>query len=198
MDLKMWVNDRLHDVLGMSDRTIADYLIGLGKSSSNVEKFIGQLKQSGALTVDRKMEAFCEELWDRLPRKAPIAKAAVSDSNLISIRAAEVALLKKNQSYRPVVSSDDEEPVPKIEPKVKIKAERDEERKRHVRKRDWTKEEEDDEKSPSADASRAATLKRAKSASVSEDEFDKEERLRLEDLKERDQFASRMKVYPVD
>ncbi|RXG69733.1 hypothetical protein Avbf_05137 [Armadillidium vulgare] len=42
--LKAWVKDRLHDVLGMSDSSIADYLILLTQKKSNLEDVLDELK----------------------------------------------------------------------------------------------------------------------------------------------------------
>ncbi|OQV17529.1 putative pre-mRNA-splicing factor ATP-dependent RNA helicase DHX16 [Hypsibius exemplaris] len=187
MDVKTWVNDKLHEVLGMSDRTIADYLISLGKSSSTADKFIAELRRSDAVTVDRKMEDFCDELWRRLPRKAPAVKAAALPAEVVTNRAAEVSLLKKNQSYRPLLS-DDDEPVEKTTAaKTRVKEERSGGKNRHERKRDRL----EDDDGPTHIVS--THQKRIKSESPSEDELDKEERLRLRDLEERDKFAGRMK-----
>lgn len=102
MDVATWVNDRLHDVLGMSDRTLAEFFIGLGKRSSSSGRFIEELRKTGAVEVDQKIESFCEELWDRLPRSSnrPVFRESA---------VAESVLLKKNQSYK-MVDSDEESP----------------------------------------------------------------------------------------
>ena len=187
MDLKEWVSDRLHSVIGMSDRTVADYLISLGKSSGTADRFVSELRRSGAVTMDGRMESFCEELWQRLPRKAQPVKAAAPDQMVVK----EMALMKKNQAYRPMLSDDDEPAVVKREAKEK-KGKSEGERKRHERRRDRKEEEEEDD-GPAESVVRASQ-KRWKSEPNSEDELDKEERMRQEDVAERDKFANRMKV----
>ena len=64
MELARYVGDRLHDLLGISDKYVAEYLIGLAGKSSSAAGFIDQLRDT--VTVDDAMIAFAQELWSKV------------------------------------------------------------------------------------------------------------------------------------
>ena len=43
MSLERWVNDELHNILGLSDQTIAQFVISLARMSTTTDDFIGEL-----------------------------------------------------------------------------------------------------------------------------------------------------------
>lgn len=97
------MKDRLHDVLGMSDRHVAQFLVGTARRSSSAADLLSRLNDTGAIDVTDKVRSFAEELWVKLPRKAPVERPA---------RAAEreaLAMQQKNQSYTLLEDSDEEE-----------------------------------------------------------------------------------------
>ena len=101
-DVVEWVGDQLHDILGLSDTYIAEYLVGLAKKSSSCDGLIADLNNTGAITVDDKIISFAEKLWYKVPHKTVSEKPA---------RAKErEALLQhqKNKSYQLLSDSDDE------------------------------------------------------------------------------------------
>ena len=63
--LETWVNDKLHDILGISDKYIAQYLIGLAKKSSSADEYVEKLKETGTVEIDHDMIIFSKELWDK-------------------------------------------------------------------------------------------------------------------------------------
>lgn len=65
-NLEQWVSDRLHDILGLSDRYVAQFMIGLVRKSSSLPDFIGRLKQTGTIDVDNKVEMFAQELFNKV------------------------------------------------------------------------------------------------------------------------------------
>lgn len=61
-----WVNDKLHDILGISDKYIAQYFIGLASKSENPGEFIQRLEETGTVDVDDVLKAFARELFDKV------------------------------------------------------------------------------------------------------------------------------------
>jgi len=68
MELTRYVGDRLHDILGISDKYITDYFIGLAGKSASAASFIQQLRDSDTVSVDETMIAFAQELWNKVSR----------------------------------------------------------------------------------------------------------------------------------
>ena len=65
--LKNWINYKLHDVLGMSDSSIADYLMGLCRKESSESGVLSRLKED--MDIDQAMVDFISELWNRIKGK---------------------------------------------------------------------------------------------------------------------------------
>lgn len=102
-DVVDWVSDQLHDLLGLSDRHTAEFLIGLAKKSSTLESFLVQLEETASLTLNDPLSEFANQLWRKVPHKAVAEKPA---------RAKErEAILQKerNKSYQLVLDSDNED-----------------------------------------------------------------------------------------
>ncbi|XP_075692501.1 pre-mRNA-splicing factor ATP-dependent RNA helicase DHX16 [Rhinoderma darwinii] len=171
--IELWVKERLHDVLGMSDRHVAQFLIGTARRSASSADLLSRLNDTGAIDVTDKVRGFAEELWVKLPRKAPVERPA---------RAAEreaLAMQKKNKSYTLLEDSDEEEE------KVTSKDEK-KRKKKHLRKRKK-------EESSDSESDRARNEKVPSPQVISDDEEEREEQARLKDLEERDAFAERVK-----
>ncbi|KAM3911595.1 pre-mRNA-splicing factor ATP-dependent RNA helicase DHX16 isoform 1-T2 [Leptodactylus fuscus] len=171
--IEVWVKDRLHDVLGMSDRHVAQFLIGTARRSSSAVDFISRLNDTGAVDVTDKVRSFAEELWGKLPRKAAVERPA---------RAAEreaLAMQQKNKLYTLLEDSDEDED------KVTGKDEK-KRKKKHLRKRKK-------EESSDSDNDGVQNEKAPSPQVISDDEEEREEQARLKDLEERDAFAERVK-----
>ena len=65
MELAHYVGDRLHDLLGISDKYIIEYLIGLAGKSTSATSFVQTLRDTDTVTVDDDMVAFAHELWNK-------------------------------------------------------------------------------------------------------------------------------------
>ena len=101
MSVVEWVSDRLHDILGLSDRLTSEFLVGLAKKSRSAELFVQQIEATGTISVNDEVRTFASQLWNKVPHKAVAEKPA---------RAAEreaILLQKKNKSYQ--LLSDPEE-----------------------------------------------------------------------------------------
>ncbi|XP_053578026.1 pre-mRNA-splicing factor ATP-dependent RNA helicase DHX16 [Bombina bombina] len=171
--IESWVKDQLHDVLGMSDRHVAQFLVGTAVRSSSSADLLSRLHDTGAIDITEKVKGFIEELWNKIPRKAPVERPA---------RAAEreaLAMQAKNRLYTLVEDSDEEE-------EKKVQSKEDKRKKKHLRKR---KKEESDSESEEEQSRKVPSP-----INVSDDdEEEKEERERLKDIEERDAFAERVK-----
>lgn len=171
-ELTTWVSDKLHDVLGFSDRYTVEYLIGLAKNSTSVESLVQKVSE-----VDNKMTSFAQELWSKLPHKTQPVEHPY--------RAKERAILeerKKFQGYSLVSDDDDEE-----EEMSKAKASKKNRKRKHLRRK--TESSSSDEGSL-GDDTRASKDVGNESDS---DEWEREEEERRKDLEERDAFADRLK-----
>ncbi|XP_063851586.1 pre-mRNA-splicing factor ATP-dependent RNA helicase DHX16-like [Scylla paramamosain] len=62
--LKSWVGQQLHRVMGMSDATLAEYLIELSRRRASPALVLAELREE--VPVDGKIEAFVEELFRRV------------------------------------------------------------------------------------------------------------------------------------
>lgn len=63
-----WVNDKLHDILGISDKYIAQYFVGLASKSDSPGEFIQKLKDTGTVDIDENLSAFASELFNKVRR----------------------------------------------------------------------------------------------------------------------------------
>ncbi|KHJ95697.1 helicase protein [Oesophagostomum dentatum] len=71
MSVEQWVNDELHSIVGISDRTISQYVLALAKKSSSTDDFIGKLRDNDALEINDGVRRFASQLMDKLPKAAP-------------------------------------------------------------------------------------------------------------------------------
>lgn len=65
-NLEQWVNDRLHDILGLSDRYVSQFMIGTARKASSSQDFVSRLEQTGTIDIDQNVIAFAQELFDKV------------------------------------------------------------------------------------------------------------------------------------
>lgn len=65
-NLEQWVSDRLHDILGLSDRYVSQFMIGVARKASSAEDFVGRLEQTGTIDIDQSVTAFAKELFEKV------------------------------------------------------------------------------------------------------------------------------------
>ena len=171
-ELTTWVSDKLHDVLGFSDKYTVEYLIGLAKTSTNPESLVQRVSEG--LNVDDKVASFALELWSKLPHKSQPA--------VHPYRAKERALIEQREKYMgySLVSDGDDD-----EEQLITESTKDRKRK-HLRRKTETSS--SDEDSPVDD-----TGSKEIDNDSDSDEWEKEEKERKKDLEERDAFADRLK-----
>ncbi|XP_048345601.1 pre-mRNA-splicing factor ATP-dependent RNA helicase DHX16 isoform X1 [Sphaerodactylus townsendi] len=194
-ELERWVSGQLHALLGLSERHVVAFLVGLARRSRTADDLLARLEETETLRVsDPPARAFAQQLWERVPHPAPQEHRA---------RAAEkeaLALQQKNRSYTLLEDSDDED-ASKATGAQDSKRRRPprgpegKQRKRHKHLRPRKEEEEDDRDSDRKGSKGDGEPKTSASPvkEDSEDEWDRSERQRLQDLEERDAFAERVK-----
>lgn len=186
-NLEQWVSDQLHDILGLSDRYVAQFMIGLVKKSSGPQDFVSRLQDTGTIDIDQRITAFAHELYDKAPKKHVAEKPARAIERQV------MEIERKNRTYTLLEDSESDGEAARERGKEKKSKERDKGKKRkHLRqKRD---------ESPSSseeDKKKSITFKdepkKAEKEDEEEEEWEREERERLQDLEERDAFAERVK-----
>ncbi|XP_048117173.1 pre-mRNA-splicing factor ATP-dependent RNA helicase DHX16 [Alosa alosa] len=186
-NLEQWVSDRLHDILGLSDRYVAQFMVGLVRKSANLPDFIVRLKQTGTIAVDQKVERFAQELFEKVPRKQIVEKPSRALERQVQ------AMEQKNRTYTLLEESDSDGEVTQERGKEKKGREKVKGKKRkHLRQ----KQEESASSSEEEKESGQMTTKAQKKEDEEdqEEDWEKEERERQQDLEERDAFAERMKL----
>ena len=142
-DVVSWVSDQLHSILGLSDRFVAEYMVGLAKKSSSPETFENKLRETDTITVNHAVRSFISELWDKVPHKQVAEKPA-------RVREREILLQqKKNKSYRLLSDSDEEAPTASAKAsKARKKSVEGSRKRKNIRKAKtstWESESDDDE-----------------------------------------------------
>uniref|UniRef100_A0A8C6TAP8 RNA helicase n=1 Tax=Neogobius melanostomus TaxID=47308 RepID=A0A8C6TAP8_9GOBI len=180
--LEQWVSDRLHDILGLSDRYVSQFMIGLARKSSCADDFVSRLQQTGTIDIDPSVTDFAHELYAKIPQKVVVEKPARA------LEREALEMQKKNQTYTLLDDSDSDGAGAAREAQTK-KGNRDREterdrggKRRHIR-----------QKKDSESSSEEEPQKNMKEEEEEEEEWEKEERERLHDLEERDAFAERMR-----
>ncbi|KAH1183446.1 hypothetical protein KIL84_004938 [Mauremys mutica] len=180
--LERWVSGELHALLGLSERHVVGFLLGLARRSRSPDELLNRLEETETLRVSEPaVRAFAQRLWEQIPRSAPQERPA---------RVAEreaLAMQQKNRSYQLLEDSEEEEGDGGAAPGSKRRPEQAKHKKRrkHLRR----KQEEASEEENEAEREPEPSLE----GKDSEDEWDRSERERLQDLEERDAFAERVK-----
>ncbi|XP_060707093.1 pre-mRNA-splicing factor ATP-dependent RNA helicase DHX16 [Hemiscyllium ocellatum] len=173
--LEKWVNDELHQLLGLSDKYVAQFLIGTAQRSDSVADFIRRLEETGTIDITQGVRRFADELWTKIPRKQRVEKAARA------VEREALAMQQKNRTYLLLEDSEDSGPEEK---QSHSKGKR---KRKHIRKKRAASSESD------SDHKMKRNPSPQKLSGSEEEEWEKEEKDRLKDLEERDAFAERIK-----
>ncbi|XP_051262346.1 pre-mRNA-splicing factor ATP-dependent RNA helicase DHX16 [Dicentrarchus labrax] len=187
-NLEQWVNDRLHDILGLSDRYVSQFMIGTARKASSCQDFVARLEQTGTIDIDQSVIAFAQELFDKIPRKQVVEKPA---------RAMEreaIEMDRRNRTYTLLddSESDGESVREKQKGKKKSKDKDRGNKRKHIRQKKESESSSEDEAAKSGNSGNK-DQKSAKEEEEEEEDWEKEERERQQDIEERDAFAERVK-----
>uniref|UniRef100_A0A3P8PGJ2 RNA helicase n=1 Tax=Astatotilapia calliptera TaxID=8154 RepID=A0A3P8PGJ2_ASTCA len=172
-NLEQWVSDRLHDILGLSDRYVSQFMIGTARKASSPEDFVARLEQTGTIDIDQSVAAFAKELFEKVPHKQVVEKP----SRAVERQAIEME--RKNRTYTLLEDSDDADEDAAREKQKGKKKSKDKERgnkRKHIRQKKGSESSSEEEREEEE-----------------EEEWEKEERERLQDIEERDAFALRVR-----
>lgn len=64
--LDVWVNDELHNILGISDKYIGQFFINLAAKSSSADELVQKIRDTGTIDVDSSIESFASQLWNKV------------------------------------------------------------------------------------------------------------------------------------
>ncbi|XP_072176721.1 pre-mRNA-splicing factor ATP-dependent RNA helicase DHX16-like [Diadema setosum] len=172
---EQWVKDELHDVLGISDRYVADFLIGLAKRSRSSSDLVQKIQETGTIDISDAVVKFADDLFNRMPRKQQ-----QENPNRVKERLA-MEQEKKNRSYQLVEDDEEEQLIKMVREKNKKSSKR-----QHIRKQKQESSDEDSEPE-----FKRYSVKREPSSES--DDTEDEERERRKDMEERDAFAARLR-----
>lgn len=66
--LERWVQEELHAVLGLSERHVAQFLIGTAQRCASAQEFVQRLRDTGTLDLDGPARDFALRLWSKVRR----------------------------------------------------------------------------------------------------------------------------------
>ena len=164
-----WVADELHSLSGISDHTIADYLISLAKKCTSPSELVDKIRDTETIDVTPRVEAFAAELLTKIPRAGKSAGQVRKEENRAREAEAE-RTRRQNASYK--MLSEDEDADDAAFRRAAISKPKKAKKKKKKRGKDADGEDDD--------------------ADDDMDEFERMEKERLQDLKERDELAKRL------
>ncbi|KAG6687002.1 hypothetical protein I3842_11G049200 [Carya illinoinensis] len=185
-NLKTWVSDKLMSLLGYSQPTLVQYVIGLSKQAVSPADVLVKLVEFG-LSSSSETRAFSEEIFARVPRKS-------SGVNLYQKQEREAAMLAKQQKSYAILDADDEDDDNDVGGNVDHKSStaaapetrKVDTRRKRFRKRIESQEDEDGDDEVIAQRETKRQAKRR--TSEDEDDGSESEEERLRDQREREQL----------
>ena len=103
-DLKAWVSDQLHNILGYSHAHVADFVVSLAKHERSAQTLLAKLSEAD-IPETPASRRFAVELLGRLPRLSAGSELSASERQ----RREAAKLLKENEKYEMVSYGDEEE-----------------------------------------------------------------------------------------
>ena len=170
-ELKTWVSDQLHTLVGFSEATLADYVCGMASKQRSVQGLLTALHEA-EVPDNAATRRFASELWSRVPRQKATSAEKARDKETI-------ALNRHNDSYRPVEADEADEADEVTAAVQQALAAKEKERRRsekHERKRQRA-----DEKEEKREREKAAAPLDPEAA-------------RAQDIRERDELAERLRM----
>lgn len=105
-DVRRWVEDQLHAILGLSEKALAEYCVSIAKKQGDVESLSRMLEDQG-FPKTSVTASFSRELLERLPSSSSGSKRAVSEYKRKEKEASSLA--RNNESYGLLLDEDEEE-----------------------------------------------------------------------------------------
>ncbi|BBN68706.1 helicase domain-containing protein [Prunus dulcis] len=183
-NLNTWVSDKLMTLLGYSQPTVVQYIIGLTKQAKSPADVVGKLVEFG-LSSSAETSAFAEDIFARVPRKE-------SGLNLYQKQEREAAMLVKKQKTYSLLDADDEDDNDGDTSSAHVisKSRKADSHKKRFRKKVLSQEDEDDE--VIAQEGQVRRVKR-RTCSPDDDDGSESEEERLRDQREREQLEQNIR-----
>ncbi|VFQ64111.1 unnamed protein product [Cuscuta campestris] len=178
-DLKKWVSDSLILVLGYSQVTLVNYVIGLAKKASSPNELLSMLTEVGVSSTPE-TKSFAEEIFQRVEHKA-------KGPSLYQQKEREAAMLAKKQNTYTLLEDDDGDVVVDADINVSRDNKREKGRGKRFRKRAESDADEDEEKIGETEEERRVKRRKWNDDSDGSSGSESEEE-RLRDQKERDEL----------
>ncbi|KAF9281313.1 hypothetical protein BGZ68_006724 [Mortierella alpina] len=213
-DLKRWVSDTSIKVLGMSDNSTRDFLIACAQKAKSPADLVRSLEAMD-IPSNANTQSFAQELFRRTPRAQSRSQGSSSSSSAAETakrkrkeEAEALKLLEMNDSYGLLIDEEDSRKSEKKKSKKSSSSSKeksrskkeedpdstDRKREKKLRKKEdnaW----ESDEDEKEYRRKKMEELERESRPPKTEEELEQErlEREREQDIKERDEFANRLR-----
>ncbi|RXH96420.1 hypothetical protein DVH24_008924 [Malus domestica] len=177
-NLKTWVSDKLMTLLGYSNATVVQYIIGITKQAKSPAGVVGKLVEYG-FSSSAETSAFAEDIFSRVPRKE-------SGLNQYQKQEREAAMLVRKQQTYALLDADDDDDDDGGRASVPVVSEsrKPDSHKKRFRKKGLSQEDEEDEGIAQEEEKRRVKRR----TSPDEDDGSESEEERLRDQREREQL----------
>ena len=199
-DLRTWISDNAIKILGISERTIVDYMIAAARKSKSSAALLRHLHEDAQLPQTQDAVAFAKGLFEKVPRAsaAPTTKAQAKAKEKETIQ-----LLRKNNQFTLLLDDDDDDDEQRHRKSYSTndKASKKSKKEKKIRVKDsdasqWQSDApSNDEGSTGLNTKEEKSWKRKSNQKQNQDSdiHQPEESERERDLRERDEFAQRLK-----
>lgn len=187
-NLKTWVSDKLMSLVGFSQPTVVQYVIGLSKQAVSAADVQTKLEEFGC-SSSTETRTFAQELFARVPRKA-------AGLNLYQKQEREAALLVKKQKTYTILDADDDADdnggtaIVDDRPSVASESRKSTKEKKRFRKKTGVEDDDDDEGIARVEQE-GRQVKRRTSKDIDDGSDSEEERLR--DQREKEQLEQHLR-----
>jgi len=142
--LGLWISDHIYKLVGMSEKTMVDYIYVLATSSKNKNDLYNSLL-SLDIPQSSGLRQFADELYSRVPHKTKSVKKESQERK--NKEKETINLLQKNSSYKLLMDDSDEDVSEGEHSKIKKKhkhkrkheksedTDTDSKRKKHIRRK---------------------------------------------------------------
>jgi len=142
--LRLWISDHIYKLVGMSEKTMVDYIYVLATSSKNKNDLYNSLL-SLDIPQSSGLRQFADELYSRVPHKTKSVKKESQERK--NKEKETINLLQKNSSYKLLMDDSDEDVSEGEHSKIKKKhkhkrkheksedTDTDSKRKKHIRRK---------------------------------------------------------------
>lgn len=61
-----WVYDQLHDLVGFSEKIVAEFMVCLAEKSKSPDDLLKQIRENQTIEVNSNVVRFANELWQKV------------------------------------------------------------------------------------------------------------------------------------